>query len=318
LITNDEEKFPNEKDPSSTGDACAMISPFTLHQPESVEAACSLLAEYGQEAKILAGGSELILLMKAGLASLGHLIDIKAIRGLDRIHFDSESGTLHVGALVTHRALELSPVVREHFPLVVEMESHIANVRVKNVGSLAGNLSFAEPRADPGTLLLAYGAKVRTRSASGERTIEISDYFVDYYKTALNEDEIITEIEIPKLGESFSGTYVRFCPGERPSAAVALLLEWGDGSCQSLRLVMGCVGPRPIRGQDFEEGFKGKSTQEILAKAEQAAEQAALVCDPMQDFWGGVDYKRQVVKSLILRALFGLCKGRMAAEEIHS
>jgi carbon-monoxide dehydrogenase medium subunit len=294
-----------------------MINSFTLHRPDSLEAACSLLAEYGQEAKILAGGSEIILLMKTGLASPSHLIDIKAIPGLDRIQFDTETGTLHVGALVTHRTLELSPVVREHFPLLGEMESRVANVRVRNVGSLGGNLCFAEPRADPGTLLLAYGARVKTRGAGSERTIAISDFFVDYYKTALNEGEILTEIEIPKPENNVLGTYDRFRPGERPSATVALFMEWQDGNCQSLRLVMGCVGPRPIRAEGVEENFKGKSAEEILAKAELAAEQAALLCDPMEDFWGGADYKRQVVKSLVLRALSKLCRDKMIPQEMR-
>lgn len=292
-----------------------MISPFTLHQPDSLEAACSLLSQYGEEAKILAGGSELILLLKMGLASPGRLIDIKGIPDLGRIRFDAHTQVLHIGALVTHRALELSPAVREHFPLLVQMERQVASVRVRNVGSLAGNLCFAEPHADPGTLLMAYRARIKARSARGERTIELSDLFVDYYKTALEEDEILAGIEIPKLAEDFSGTYLRFCPGERPSAAVALLAEWKDGGCENLRLVIGCVGPRPIRAEEIEEGLGRRSAEEIMAKAEEAAKKAALLCDPLDDFWGSVEYKRQIVKSLILRALSQLCRERTGSQE---
>lgn len=292
-----------------------MISPFTLHQPDSLEAACSLLSQYGEETKILAGGSELILLLKMGLTTPGRLIDIKGIPGLGSIHFDSKTGVLHIGALVTHRTLELSPAARAHFPLLVEMERHVASVRVRNVGSLGGNLSFADPHADPGTLLLAYLARIRARSARGERTIECSDFFLDYYKTALEEDEILTGIEIPKVGDNFSGTYLRFCPGERPTATVALLMEWKDGGCENLRLVIGCVGPRPIRAEEIEEGLGRRSAEEIMAKAEEAAKKAALLCDPLDDFWGSVDYKRQIVKSLILRALSQLCRERLASQE---
>lgn len=292
-----------------------MISPFTLHQPDSLEAACSLLSQYGEEAKILAGGSELLLLLKMGLTSPGHLIDIKGIPGLDSIHFDPNTQLLHIGALVTHRTLELSPAAREHFPLLVQMERQLASVRVRNVGSLAGNLCFAEPHADPGTLLLAYLARIKARSARGERTIECSDFFLDYYKTALEGDEILTGIEIPKVGENFLGTYLRFCPGERPTATVALLMEWKDGGCENLRLVMGCVGPTPIRAEEIEEGLGRRSAEEIMAKAEEAAKKAALLCDPLDDFWGSVDYKRQIVKSLILRALSQLCRERLASLE---
>lgn len=292
-----------------------MISPFALHRPDSLEDACSLLSHYGEEAKILAGGSELVLLLKTGLASPKCLIDIKAITDLDRLHFDANTGVLHVGALVTHRSLELSPMVRDHFPLLVDMERQVANVRVRNVGSLVGNLSFAEPHADPGTLLLAYEAKIKARNARGERAIPLGDFFVDYYTTALAEDEILTEIEIPKLGENFSGSYVRFCPGERPSASVALLMEWRDGGCKSLRLVAGCVGPKPIRAEEVEESLSGKSVDEIMAKAEEAAGKAALLCDPLEDFWGSADYKRQVLKSLIIRAISQLCQEKNASQE---
>jgi carbon-monoxide dehydrogenase medium subunit len=292
-----------------------MIFPFTLHRPDSIEAACSLLGQYGEEARILAGGSELILLLKMGLASPGHVIDIKAIPDLDRIRFDAPAQVLYIGALATHRALELSPAAREHFPLLVEMERQVASVRVRNVGSLGGNLSLAEPHGDPGTLLLAYRARIKARSTRGERTIPLSDFFVDYYRTALEEDEILTEIEIPKPGANFSGSYLRFCPGERPSAAVALLMEWKDGSCESLRLVMGCVGPRPIRAEEIEEELSGRSVEEIMAKAEEAAAKAALVCDPPEDFWGSADYKRQIVKILILRALSQLCRERTGSQE---
>ena len=292
-----------------------MISPFTLHQPDSLEAACSLLRQHGEEAKILAGGSELVLLLKMGLARPGHLIDIKGIPDLDRIHFDSSTQLLRIGALVTHRALELAAAVREHFPLFAQMERQLASVRVRNVGSLGGNLSFAEPHADPGMLLLAYRARIKARSASGERTIDLSDFFADYYKTALEENEILTGIELPKPGENFSGTYCRFCPGERPSAAVALLMEWKDGGCENVRLVMGCVGPRPIRAEEVEESLSKKSAEEILAKTEETATKAALLCDPLDDFWGSADYKRQIVKTLVLRALSRLCEERISSQE---
>jgi carbon-monoxide dehydrogenase medium subunit len=187
------------------------------------------------------------------------------------------------------------------------MEQHIANVRIRNIGTLAGNLCFAEPHADPGTLLCAYDAKVTLQNASRHRSLDISDFFVDYYTTALHQDELLTKIEVPKLEESFVGTYMRFCPAERPMATLALLINKKGGVCHDIRLVLGCMGPTPIRIREVEETFKFKPCDEILARSWDMAKQAASVCDPVEDFWGSVEYKRQIVRTLVVRALAQLC-----------
>jgi carbon-monoxide dehydrogenase medium subunit len=284
-----------------------MISPFHLHRPTSIDQACSLLSQYGNQAKILAGGSELILLLKMSLTSAAHIVDIKGVAGLDRIEFESRSQTLKVGGLVTHRSLETSPVVLEHFPLFVEMEKQVANVRVRNVGTLGGNLCFAEPHADPGTLLIAFDGRIKVRSVRGERHLDIADFFVDYYQTALEADEILTVVEIPKLSRNWSGTYLRFCPGERPSVAVAILIEWADGVCADVRLALGCVGPKPIRATEVEFDLRGKPAGEVAAGALESGRKIAFLCDPPADVWGSVEYKRQIVKTLVSRGLQKLC-----------
>lgn len=285
-----------------------MISPFTLHRPTTVEGALALLNGHGEEAKILAGGSELVLIFKMGFLRPAHVIDLKGVPGLDHIELDPTANAIRIGGLVTHRGLETSDLVREHFPVLAEMERQVANVRVRNVGTIGGNLCFAEPHADPGTLLLAYQARVKARSTRGERSIGIGDFFVDYYKTALKEDEILTEIEIPRLNENYSGTYLRFCPGERPTVSLALLLAWRDGVCEDGRLALGCVGPTPIRAREIEEELRGKSADEILAQASEVGAGAALLCDPLPDLWGSVEYKRQIVKALVCRGLERLCE----------
>lgn len=285
-----------------------MISPFVLHRPATLQDALSLVQQYGEEAKVLAGGSELILLCKMGFLRPRHLIDIKGIDGLDRIELDPRTHVLRVGGLVTHRALETSTLVRDRFPVLAAMERQVANVRVRNVGTLAGNLCFAEPHADPGTLLLAYQATVKASSVRGDRSLEMADFFLDYYKTALGDDEILTEIEIPELKGNFTGTYLRFCPGERPSIGLALLMAWKNGVCENCRLVLGCVGPKPIRATEIEENLRGKSADEVSAKALELGTRAALLCDPLPDVWGSVEYKRQIVKALVSRGLEQLCK----------
>lgn len=286
-----------------------MISPFVLHQPESLPAALTLLAEHPGEARVLAGGSELILLLKMGLVATQHIVDIKRIPGLARLDYEPDSEILRIGALVTHRALEKSEGVRRHFPLIVEMEKQLANVRIRNVGTLGGNLSFAEPHADPGTLLLAYEARVKLHSLEGERVLGIGDFFVDFYETALTSTELLTEIDIPKPAENLRGAYLRFCPGERPIAGVAVFLAWKEGVCEKARLALGCVGPTPIRVAELEEWMRGRSMDEIMAEASGIGEKAARISQPLEDIGGSVEYKRQIVKTLVARSLSNVCRG---------
>jgi carbon-monoxide dehydrogenase medium subunit len=287
-----------------------LIESFALHQPDSLSGALALLAEHPEETRVLAGGSELILLFKMGLAAAKHVVNIKKISGLARLEYDAGAKALKIGPLVTHRALEKSALVREHFPLIVEMEKQLANVRIRNVGTLAGNISFAEPHADPGTLLTAYGAKVKVRSIAGERALSMGDFFVDYYQTALKSDELVTEIEIPKPAENCDGVYLRYCPGERPMVGVAAFLEWKNGTCANARVALGCVGPTPIRATEVEQWLAGKARAEILAEAERLGEKAADMSQPLEDVWGSVEYKRQIVKTLVARGLAKLCGER--------
>lgn len=284
-----------------------MIFPFHLHRPSTLKEACAVLAEHAGDVRILAGGSEIILLLKMGLVRVGHLADIKRVGEMDFLEFDRASESLRIGGLVTHRKLEKSDLVRQHFPLIVKMERQVANVRVRNVGTLGGNLSFAEPHADPGTLFLAYGAKLKARSARGERSISIADFFVDTYETSLQPDEMITEIEIPKPRGDISGTYLRFCPGERPMVSLALLAEWENGGAREIRIALGCVGPKPFRAVEGEQMLKGKSVQEISDQALQVGERVARLCDPPPDIWGSAEYKRQIVKTLVFRGLQEIC-----------
>ncbi len=287
-----------------------MITPFVLHQPRSLPDALALLSEHNSDSKILAGGSELILLLKMGLIRANHVIDIKKIPGIDRINYDPQASAVHIGPLVTHRTLEKSEIVQRHFPLLVEMERNLANVRIRNVGTLAGNLCFAEPHADPAALLAVYDAVVTLCSSERERRVAIKDFFTDYYETALEKTEILTSIDVLKLPDNFRGDYLRFCPGEWPMVTVALLTRWADGACAEARLGLGCVGPRPIRVGEFEEMLRGKSGDELAAKADEFAGIPAQSCDPLADLWGSVEYKRQIVKNLVRQCLQSQCYGR--------
>jgi carbon-monoxide dehydrogenase medium subunit len=219
------------------------------------------------------------------------------------LDYDANTKQLRIGALVTHRVLEKPETVRRHFPLIVEMEKQLANVRIRNVGTLAGNLSFAEPHADPGALLVAYNATVTLTGSGRERVLNLEHFFLDYYETALKSDELLVEITIPKPAENSRGAYLRFCPGERPMAGVAFLTEWTNEICAVARLVLGCVGPKPLRVAEAEAWMRGKSREETQAAAADLGAQAARIAQPLEDIWGSVEYKRQIVKTLVTRAI---------------
>jgi carbon-monoxide dehydrogenase medium subunit len=285
-----------------------MIAPFVLHQPHSLAEALALLAEHNSDSNILAGGSELLLLLKMGLIKPNHIVDIKKIPAIDRLDYDPQASALHIGALVTHRTLEKNEIVQRHFPLLAEMERDLANIRIRNVGTLAGNLCFAEPHADPAALLAAYDAVLTLRSAERERRVEIKDFFTDYFETALEKNEMLTDIELPRLPENFRGSYLRFCPGEWPMVTAALLTRWTNGGCIEARLGLGCVGPKPIRVTEFEQAIRGRSGDELAAKADEFAGIASRSCDPLADLWGSEEYKRHIVKNLVRDGLRSQCQ----------
>jgi carbon-monoxide dehydrogenase medium subunit len=284
-----------------------VISPFVLHQPDSVEDAAALLAQYGEAASVLAGGSDLVLAMKRGRRRPAAVIDLKAISELRPIAFDSASGAWRIGALATLRQLEQAPSLRTRFPLLAETARQVGSVRLRNVATLGGNLCAAHPRTDPGTLLLGCGAAVDARSARGVRTIPLDAFFAGGRATALHPDEVLTAIVIPDLA-ALRGTYHRFSHGEGPLVGVALLMACGDGmGCTEARLAVG-VGATPVRLREVEESLAGESLEALLAHGAAVGRLAARCSEPIGDFWGSVEYKRHLVEVLVVRALNDVCR----------
>ena len=278
-----------------------MLRRFRLEEPESVKDASDLLAQYGESAKVYAGGTELLLAMKEGLIDYEHLINIKKIGNLDQVKL--EDGGIHIGALSTHRKLAYSPLLQEHLPAFVLMEGNVANIRVREVGTLGGNLSFAEPHADPGTLLLVLGATLVAEKASSKRQIPMEQFFADAYETCLEPDELLTGIKVP-LPPARSGVgYLKFGYLERPSVGVALLLalDGGGGSVADVRIAVGCVGPIPKRVEEAEGILKGKGLDEASHLVAKAGEIASHVSQAISDLHGSQDYKEHIVQVLLKR-----------------
>jgi carbon-monoxide dehydrogenase medium subunit len=279
-----------------------MLGRFRLEEPESVQEASQLLGRYGEAARIYAGGTELLLVMKEGLAHYERLVNVKKIPELGQVKLDD--GAISIGALSTHRQLSRSPEVRQHLPAFAEMEGNVANIRVREVGTIGGNLCFAEPHADPGTMLLVLAARLVAAKESGSREIPIDSFFVDAYETRLEPNEILTEIRVPLLPARSGVVYLKFGYLERPSVGVALLLSLNKNtnSIAEARVAVGCVGPIPKRIQEAESLLKGKSVDEASRLIADAGAAAARASQAISDLHGSQDYKEHIVGVLLKRA----------------
>jgi carbon-monoxide dehydrogenase medium subunit len=279
-----------------------MLRPFHLEEPESVADVSELLSRFGESAKVYAGGTELLLAMKEGLVHYERLINVKNVKGLNEVR--SENGTLRIGALCTHHELETSPVLQQKLRALVQLEQNVANVRVRQVGTLGGNLCFAEPHADPGILLLALGATMLAEKSGSKREIPADEFFVDAYETRLEADEVLTEIRVPVPAAKSGVAYLKFGYLERPSVGVAVALHVNDGgnSVQDIKIAVGCAGPAPKRVPEAEEQIKGTTIDEAKVNILKAGEIAGRAAQAISDLHGSQEYKEHIVGVLLKRA----------------
>jgi carbon-monoxide dehydrogenase medium subunit len=274
---------------------------FQIHQPKTVKEAAEMLSHYGEKARLYAGGTELLLAMKHDLLRYEHLVDVKTVPGLDEIEIGNAS--LHIGATVTHRAIEQSSPVRANFPVLAEMAHHVANVRVRSTGTLGGNLCFAEPHSDPATLLLALQAHVHVQGRSGERSLAMDDLIVGAYETALAPDELLIGIDIRLSAKSQRAAYLKFQTHERPTLGLALVLDV-DGSGRSItkaRAVVGSVSPKPCRSDQADALLVGPRDK-VEKQLDDAAKVLADAADPVDDLEGSAEYKRHLIGVYLRRA----------------
>jgi carbon-monoxide dehydrogenase medium subunit len=276
-----------------------MLRRFRLEEPESVAEAAELLGRFGESAKVYAGGTELLLAMKEGLVQYERLINVKKLTGLSDV--TTADGTLVIGALCTHHQLENSPVLRDNLPALTKLEQNVANVRVRQVGTIGGNICFAEPHADPGTLLIALGAKMIAEQSSSKREITAEDFFVDAYETALQADEVLTKIQVPIPAPNARSAYLKFGYLERPSVGVAVAFNL-NGGVSGVRIAVGCAGPAPRRVAEAEALLEGKSKDEALRHVAEAGAAAGRAAQAISDLHGSQEYKEHIVGVLLKRA----------------
>jgi carbon-monoxide dehydrogenase medium subunit len=292
-----------------------MLRPFRLHEPETAEEACALLCDLGEDAAVYAGGTELLLAMKEGLLRYAHLVNIKPL-GLSGIADDEPAGCLRLGAAATHRSLEQSPAVRRRAPLLAEVEARVANARVRAVGTIGGNLCFAEPHSDVATVLLLYGAAVAVQGPSARRRVPVGEFLIDAFTTCLQPGEIAVEVAVPPLPPGAGAAYQKFAFLERPSVgAGAVLVPGADGAAiAEARVAVGCVAGTPFRVPEAEAALRGAPLREgpFHARAAEAAEAVRRRCDPPDDLYGSGEYKRHLAGVLVRRAL-ALARERVRA-----
>lgn len=277
---------------------------FDYLEPKTVAEACALLKQHGGEAKVFAGGSQLTILMKQGLLEPKSLVNIKKIPELKGIRYDANDGLI-IGALVTHREIETSPLVKDKFPVLCEAEREVANIRVRNMGTVGGNLASGEPLTDLSQIFISLDGKAMIAGPGGQRTILVEELFLDFYTTCIAEDEILTQVVLPPLPPRSGIEYIRFSSSsvvDKPSAGVAvrLTLESSGETIQTARIVLGCVGATPVRAHKAEVLITGKKLTAELA--EEAGSTASQECSPTSDLRGSEHYKRAIVRTLVKRA----------------
>lgn len=279
-----------------------MIKDFEYFAPDTVEEALSLLSQYGEEAKIIAGGQSLLLPMRQGLLAPEYLIDIKGLSTLEYINYDDNNG-LRIGALTIHRDIEKSPIIKEHFSVLSEMEQNLATVQTRNWGTIGGNLCHGDPAGDPAIVLIALNAKLKLSSKGQERTIDMEEFSRDYLEVALEPGEILTEIQVPVPPPNTGTACEKLTPQKGDmgivGAAVSITLSPGDGVCQDTRIAISNASSVPLRVRQAESLLTGKVIDDALLA--EAGEAASAEADPPSDVHGSAQYRREMVKVFVRR-----------------
>jgi len=289
--------------------------PFSYHRAKSLAEASKLLQQLGDESRVLAGGQSLIPLMKMRLARPTALIDINFVPGLSDIQ--SHNGELRFGALARHTDIEMSDAAAA-IPILHDCAAGIADVQVRNQGTIGGSLAEADPSGDWGATLLALETSLQCAGPQGERSIKLEEFIKDAYTTALAHDELVREIIVKKPPRNSGGAYLAFKRSApvyaTVSAGVQVTLD-GKDICKDIRVVLGCVGLTVIHATRAEDELRGKK---IDGKAiQRAAEAAREAAEPQSDMRGSADYKRMLVAALVKRAL-GIAMRRARGERVEA
>jgi carbon-monoxide dehydrogenase medium subunit len=277
-------------------------SAFDYHAPATLAEAVALLTQYGDTAKVLSGGQSLLPMLKLRLGQAGHLVDIGRIPGLEYIKEDG--GMLRIGGCTRESALEDSEIVRTRYPILLDTAKVIADPLVRNRATVGGNLAHGDPGNDHPATMLALGAQVVAVGPKGERVIPVDKFFVGLFATALQPDEILTEVRIPAPPPRSGGAYVKLerKVGDYATAAVAAQVTLAaSGTVERAGIGLTNAGPTPIKASAAEAYLSGKKPD--AATVGEAARLAAQATSPTADRRGAVEYKREMARVMATRAL---------------
>jgi carbon-monoxide dehydrogenase medium subunit len=290
-----------------------MIAAFEYFAPKTVKEALSLLSKYKDEAKIIAGGQSMLVVMRQRLLAPDYVIDIKGLNDLAYIKYDEKQG-LRIGALTIHRDVEKSPVIQKHFGVLSEMEGNLATIQTRNWGTIGGNLCHGDPAGDPAPVLIALKAKLKLVSSAGERGIDTEEFSKDYLEVALKPGEMLAEIQVPTPAPHTGTAYEKLMvmKGDMGvvGAAVSITLD-AKGGCQDARIALSNCSSVPLRAKKAEKVLIGKTINDALLV--EAGEIASSEADPPADVHGSVEYRREMIKVFVKRvAQIALEKARAA------
>jgi carbon-monoxide dehydrogenase medium subunit len=279
---------------------------FELHNPNSLGETFDLLETYGDDARIMAGGTALILQMKQRLAQPEHVINLRRVPGLDHIEESTDdSGGVCIGALCTQRQVEISRLLREKIPLVSETFRRIATPRIRHMATVGGGLAHGDPSQDPPPTLIALGASVTLTSASGQRVLPVEELFIDYFETDVQPGEILTSLLVPPAPAGSGVAYLKFLPrtaDDYATVSVAAVVTPGEGNiCREIRIALGSVGVTAIHATEAEAILRGQPLTEENIRAAAAAVKDAV--DPLDDYRGSAEYKRDMAEVFTRRAI---------------
>jgi len=275
-----------------------------LLQPTSIQEAVSMLSEHRDDAKIIAGGTAMVIMLRNRLIAPSVLLSLGRLQNLRYIRHEPGIG-LRIGALTAIREAEVSPLVREKNPTLAQTFGEVANVRVRNTATVGGNLSEADYASDPPCVLVAMRARVKANSVRGEREISLTELFQGFYETSLAPDEVLTELIIPDPSPTTRSAYIRYVTRsseDRPCVGLAAVLDMEpDGICKDMRVVAGAVASTPQEVQSAETLARGQRLTDKLIK--EIADGYSSAIDPISDMRGSDWYRKQMIRVFVCRTI---------------
>lgn len=287
-------------------------STFNYHAPTTLDEAISLLGQFGEEGKVLAGGHSLLPMMKLRFAEPEHLIDLNRIDSLRGIH--EEKGTIHIGAMTTESELIASELLNKKCPLIPEAAKLIGDPQVRNCGTIGGDIAHGDPGNDHPAIMLVLDASFVLTGPNGTRTVPANGFFIDTYFTQLEEGEILTEIQVPVHSKNTGSAYnkLKRKTGDFATAASAVVIELDGNTCKKINIALTNAAPTAFRATLAEDILTGKkiiSGKELDNNlVEQAAQKVIEMCSPAEDPHGDAEYKKHMSAEMTRRSIYNACE----------